>query len=91
MHFVIFSIVWLVIDFFTVECTLITAEYILNEEKDFVSISNGIMCSTKNKIGVIQIFILQIRANKYSTFTSNTNSLASFEINGALLNINKSR
>ena len=44
---------------------------------------------TQSELKVLQIIVL-IKCH-VDTFTANTNSLASYEINGALLNINKNR
>ena len=44
---------------------------------------------TQSELKVLQITVL-IKCH-VDTFTANTNSLASYEINGALLNINKNR
>ena len=43
----------------------------------------------KNELKVLKITVL-IKCH-IDTFTTNTNNLASYEINGALLNLNKSR
>ena len=44
-------------DFFTMNCAPITMDSNSVARAKFVSISNGIMCCTINKIGVIQMFI----------------------------------